>query len=170
MNVGFAAQVTSFHPHRGITFEAMMGFSKSTPLDSVRDMAVDLSRCLPYLPKYGDLRTLRAVEASKGASARDGAPLPSIAPGVDVASALGATQAFLHLTSAIANRRPKPIWAPRFAFIDPYSMTAGTTRFPRVSHYRHLIRVAVQTRLGKNPAASYTLADRLRREDPSRSA
>ncbi len=155
MNIGFAAQVTSFHPQSKHSFERFMGIPEGMPLDEVKDLEVKLDRCLPYLPKYGDLRTLLAVQ--------QGASLPSIAEGVDVASALGTSQAFLHMTQGVNNRREQPIWAPRIGYMDAYNLTSGVTRYPRLSHYRHLGHAAARDFLHLNPQASYTEEDRTRR-------
>lgn len=156
MNVGFAAQVTSFHPSSKNTFERFMGIPKDMPLDEIKGREVQFDRCLPYIPSYGDLRTLKAIQ--------EGAPLPSIAQGVDVASALGTSQTFLHITRGLNNRRPEPIWAPRVGYMDAYSLTANVTRFPRVSHYRHLGVAAARSLLHLSPEASFTAEDRLRRD------
>lgn len=155
MNVGFAAQVTSFHPDSKHTFERMMGFSDDMPLDEVKEQELDLSRCLPYLPPYADLKTLEAVQ--------EGAPLPSIAQGVDVASALGSSQGFLHIVRNANNRRPEPIWAPHMGYMDAYNLKSGITAHPRISHYRTLGMALIRQQLGKSPDASYTEEDRSRR-------
>lgn len=155
MNIGFSAQVTSFDPGSRHTFERFMGIPAHMPLDEIKDLSVDFARCVPFLPTYTDLRTLGAVE--------EGAPLPSIAQGVDVASAIGATQGFLHLTAGVSNRRPSPIWAPRVASLDGYALRGRTTRFARMSHYRHVLLGAARQKLGLNPLASFTSADLDRR-------
>lgn len=156
MNIGFAAQATSFHPLGKKTFEDIMGIPRGMPLDEIADVEVDLSRCVPYIPKYSDLRTLKAVQ--------EGASLPSIAQGVDIASALGSSQAFLHLTRKAGNRRPEPVWAPRFRYMDALDGTSGETRFPRFSHYRSLAHAALRQCLGQNSDASYSAEDRARRQ------
>ncbi len=158
MNVGFAGQITSFHPKGRHSFRTMMGIPKNMPLDEVKDLSLDISRCLPYLPAYADSRTLAAVANDEDA------PLPSIAPGVDVASALGASQGFLHLVQATGNKRPEPIWAPRFGYMDAYTCEAGTTRVPRLSFYRRLATMMVREKFSLNPQASFTQADRERRQ------
>jgi molybdopterin/thiamine biosynthesis adenylyltransferase len=161
MNIGFAAQITSFNPNNQFTFERFMGIPDNMPLNEVKDLKVDFSRCLPYIPKYADLRTLTAVQ--------EGAPLPSISEGVDVASALGTSQAFLHIVRLAGNRRPQPVWAPRILWMDSYDGTSGSTRHPRMSHYRHLIHAASRQFLKINPGASYTQKDRARREQDASS-
>jgi molybdopterin/thiamine biosynthesis adenylyltransferase len=155
MNVGFAAQVTSFDPQSKFTFERFMGVPKGMPLDEVKDMQVDFARCLPYLPSYGDVTSLEAVV--KGAS------LPSIAQGVDVASAIGSSQAFLHLVKKAGNNRPAPVWAPKIMYMDALTGTSNVTRMPRASYYRHLVPMVINNMLHRNPDASYSEADRARR-------
>ncbi|NQX12324.1 ThiF family adenylyltransferase [Microbacteriaceae bacterium VKM Ac-2855] len=157
MNVGWAAQATSFHPRSRFTVERMLGVAPNIPLDRIAARPADLARTLPRIPPYTDLRVLAAITADRPA------PLPSIAPGVDAASALGCAQAFLHLTAGVGNRRPQPTWAPSFAYIDVYSQSAGTLRFPRISSAMTLARAAARDRLGRNPRASYGEADRERR-------
>lgn len=156
MNVGFAAQVTSFAPASSWTFERFMGFSPDTPLDEIAAAGVDLSRCLPYIPAYTDLRSLQAVLGEDGAPP---APLPSISIGVDAASAIGSAQAFLHLTAAVKNRRRSPVWAPRLAYTDAYRLRTRVVRAGKASHVRHLLLAAARQKLGINPLGSYTLTD-----------
>lgn len=156
MNIGFAGQVTSFHPNsRRHTFESFMGIPKGMPLDEVREQKLKLDHCVPYLPPYADLETLKAVE--------NGADLPSIAQGVDIAAALGASQGFLHLVGPVNNKRPKPIWAPRVRFMDSLSGEAKTTRFPKISHYRYLTEMVLRNTMGVNPLGGYSEENRARR-------
>jgi molybdopterin/thiamine biosynthesis adenylyltransferase len=159
MNVGFAAQITSFHPDSKHSFRSMMGIPKDMPLNEVREQKLDISRCLPYLPTYADARTLQAVVED------DDAPLPSIAPGVDIASGLGASQAFLHITQGVNNNRPDPIWAPKFGYMDAYTLESGTTRLPRVSFMRRFGMLMLRQKLGMNPEASFTSAERTSRHE-----
>jgi molybdopterin/thiamine biosynthesis adenylyltransferase len=155
MNIGFAAIATSFHPNPGwrqATFERVMGISKDTPLNEIADMEVDFSYCLPYIPNYGDISSLQAVQ--------EGAPLPSISQGVDIASAIGTTEAFLHLTRNVGNKRRQPTWAPTFRYMDAYNGESGTTRTPRLSYYLGLIALIGRSQLGLNPRASYRKEER----------
>lgn len=156
MNIGFASIATSFNPQSKNTFEKMMGIPKDMPLDEVAEMSVDFSRCLPYIPNYADISTLEAVQ--------EGASLPSISPGVDVASALGSTEAFLHLTAGVNERGRKPTWSPKFRYMDAYNGKSGTINFPRVSHYLGLAAMATRSQIGLNPRASYSQAERDARE------
>lgn len=155
MNVGFAAQVTSFHPDSKHTFERFMGIPKDTPLDEIRDMQVDLSRCVPYLPPYVDMKTLLAVQ--------EGAPLPSIAQGVNMAAALGGSQGFLHIVRGVDKRRPEPVWAPKVRYMDALTGESGETRHTRLSHFRHAARMAIRSMSRRNASSAYTQADRERR-------
>ncbi|WP_336659666.1 ThiF family adenylyltransferase [Leucobacter sp. USHLN153] len=160
MNVGFAAQVTSFAPQSEWTFERFMGFRADTPLDEIAEAGVDLSRCLPYIPAYTDLRSLQTVIGEEG---HPPASLPSISIGVDVASSIGSAQAFLHLTSGVRNRRRSPIWAPRIAYTDAYRLRTRVVRAGKAAHTRGLLIAAVRDRLGMNPRGAYTHADIARR-------
>lgn len=164
MNIGFAAQVTSFAPDSRWTFERFMGFSAETPLDEIRLAGVDLARCLPYIPPYTDLRSLEAV---MGDAEHVPASLPSISIGVDVASGIGSAQAFLHLTAGVSRHRPAPVWAPRVAVVDAYRLRTRVLRAGRGSHVRYLIVAAARQKLGRNPLAAYThelIAERERRQ------
>ncbi|MFZ2545171.1 MAG: ThiF family adenylyltransferase [Candidatus Saccharimonadales bacterium] len=155
MNIGFAGVATSFHPYRGVTFEHMIGMSAETPLSEITYGNVTIDRFLAYLPEYGDLATLNEV--------KKGAPLPSITQGVDVASAVGSTEVFLHLTAHIHNNRRTPTWAPRMRYMDSYTNKSGTIRFPRISYYHRAVCMAIRSKLGLNPVASYHVSDRNRR-------
>lgn len=158
MNVGFAAEGTSFRPSGKITFEKMMGVPDGAPLDEVKEMPLRLDRCLPYVPTYADVRTLMAVQTD------DSTPLPSIAPGVNIASGMGATQAFLHITNHEGTKHRQPTWAPRFRWIDAYTGRGGETRYPRMSHYKNLGFLLLRDTLGLNASASYASDERLARE------
>ena len=133
-----------------------MGIPKDMPLDKVSKMKVDFSRCLPYVPKYGDINTLLAVQ--------DGASLPSISQGVDVASAIGTTEAFLHLTADVDNHRKQPTWAPKFRYMDSYSGQSGTIKAPRLSYYAGILKVLGRNKIGLNPLGSYSKKNREARD------
>jgi molybdopterin/thiamine biosynthesis adenylyltransferase len=157
MNVGFAALATSFHPEDKHTFERMMGIPEDMPIDEVAKQKLDLSRCVPYLPKYVDVKTLKAVE--------EGAPLPSIVQGVGIASAMGSTQGFLHMVNGIEKHREKPTWAPTFAYMDAMGHQSGEIRFPRLSHYVRGLKMALRSKLGMNVHTSYSETERKNRND-----
>lgn len=118
MNIGFAAQVTSFHPVKHPTFRDMIGVPASLPVEQVADRGLELPSVLPFLPPYLDEDVFTA--------AAEGAPLPSVVQGVNLAAALGASQAFLHLTTGVTgSHRPDPLWFPRILYID--SLTGQST-------------------------------------------
>lgn len=148
MNIGFAAVATAFAPDGKYTFERMMGLPEGAPLDEIAEMKVDFSRCIPYIPQYGDLDTLLAVQ--------NGAKLPSIKQGVDIAAALGVTEAFLHLTgNYVDNRRRKPTWAPHFRYIDAYAGKAGVIRNAQLGYYAGVLMMAARSKLRLNPSGDY---------------
>jgi len=157
MNVGFSGQATSFHPSRGKTFEGMMGIPKNAPLDEIAEMDVDFSRVLPYIPNYVDVSSLVAVQ--------EGASLPSISQGVDVASAIGSTEAFLHLVGKAGNKRIQPTWAPKFRYMDAYNGKSGIKRNAQLSYTLGVATMAARSAMGLNPKASYRQADRQNRDE-----
>lgn len=159
MNIGFAGIATSFDPcvEKGhATLEGMMGVSADTPLDEIKDMDINLDCFLPYIPYYGDVEVLKAVN--------EGAPLPSIVHGVNIAAGIGATQAFLHLVSPNNNNRPKPVWASHFIYNDSYTNHAGIIKIPKMSHYIGLSKVIVRSAININPHASYSEDSRKSRQ------
>lgn len=147
MNIGFAGVATSYHPSGKNGFHEAMGIPIDASLDEVAEMEIDYSRLIPYIPGYGDYETLRAVI--------DGAPLPSISQGVDIASGIGSTEAFLHLTSRAGNKRRSPTWSPRYRYYDAYTNKSGTIRYPVASYYVGALSAYIRTRSGLNPRASY---------------
>ncbi|SKA93410.1 ThiF family protein [Agreia bicolorata] len=164
MNVGFAAQVMSFAPLSAWTFERFMGLSASEDLDQISARSIDLSRCLPYIPPYTDLRSLVTLQDDKTGDVS----LPSISVGVDLASAIGSVQAFLHLTRGVSSRRRRqPIWAPRMAYIDAYALKARIVRASKSTHLRHLAVAAARQKFNRNPLAAYTPADMAARREAS---
>lgn len=165
VNVGFAATVTSFLPRSRWTFERFLGLSETAPLDEIARATLDYTRFLPYIPPYSDLRAL--VTLTTAAPDGSSASLPSIAPGVDLASALGSTQAFLHILAAagLGSRRRAPVAAPDLAYLDAYTMRARTVRLGRATHRRHLLAAYARQRLGLNPGVSYSHAEIAARRD-----
>jgi len=149
MNIGFGAIATSFAPNSRHTFERMMGLPPDISLKEAAMRTADLSRCVPYVPSYGDLATFRATLA--------GAPLPSVVQGVKAAVSLGATEALLHLTRGDGNRRRLPVFAPSWAYSDPMTLASGRMRFARAQHWVRAAVLASRSRLGWNPRASYTV-------------
>lgn len=147
MNIGFGAIATSFAPYSRHTFERMMGLPVDVSLEEAATLTADLSRCVPYVPPYADLTTFRATVA--------GAPLPSVVQGVKAAVSLGATEALLHLTRPDRNRRRSPVFAPRWAYLDPMTLASGRIRFARTQHRVSAAVMAGRSFLGCNPRASY---------------
>lgn len=159
MNIGFAGVATSFDPHPGgrhITLEKLMGVPDDMPIDEVKNIEVDFSRILPYMPGYGDLKAFKAVN--------EGAPLPSIIQGVNIAAGLGTTQAFLHLVNSSKNHRPSPTWASSFLYNDSYTNKSGIIELPRVSHHLGLAKIIGRSAIGINPTVSYGKAERESRD------
>lgn len=153
MNIGFAGTVTSLKPDAKYwNLERILGLPQGAPLDEIKDMDISLPHAVPYLPPYGDLDTLRAV-------VEDSAPLPSISQGVDVACAIGSTEAFLHLVNGGErrhNRRKKPIWAPRYKMYDAYTGKGGNRlNIAQSGYYRSLVQGVIRDTLGLNPKCDY---------------
>lgn len=139
MNIGFAGQVTSFHPSAPATFRDMIGVDEATPLDEVADIVLDLRRVLPFVPDYLDVSVLDAVDQQ--------APLPSVVQGVNLASALGASQAFLHLVAGSeGSQRPEPVWYPEMLYIDSLLGESHRTSDIPASHDLSLGRTLVNNR------------------------
>ena len=146
MNIGFAAQVTALAPD-GPGFRQMMDISTSESLDEISRRTVDFARCVPYLPPYTDLDVLAAVV--------DGASLPSVVSGVNLAAALGASQCFLWLTKGIEVERPDPITFPTVRYID--SLTGESRAIRNVNlHYKlSLLRMKFSELRGRTPKLRY---------------
>lgn len=146
MNIGFGGAVTSFHPH-GRTYERFLGLGEMATIDEIEKKDVPLSRWVPHVPSYIDIRMLEKV--AKGEKSA-----PSIAPGVAVAAGMAATQAFLNLTRG-KNNRPDPVYAPRVLTFDPYENVSKVVRFPRFSHYLTLGKALIKNKANRSPLASY---------------
>ena len=146
MNIGFGALVTTFHPS-GKTVEKILGLDENAPLDEIAEQEVALSRWLPYIPDYADLKAFAVV--SKGEK-----PAPSIYPGVSMASAIATTQSMLNIVGK-SNRRHAPIYAPRALVMDGMTYDSKITTFSRRNHYRHLSKVLLRNVLKLNPQTSY---------------
>lgn len=146
MNIGFGATVTSFAPD-GMTFEKMLGLTKSTSLDEIAATNTSLSRWLPYLPPYVDLDAFKRVASGEKSA-------PSIAPGVALAAGMAATQAFLHLVEE-DNQRPQPVTAPSVLVMDTMTGQSKKVKLSRRSHYASLAKMYVRHSLGFNPKTSY---------------
>ncbi len=151
--------VTSYNPHSRYTYERINHIAAGTTYDTFNPNALDISN-LAYLPTYGSIDTLVNV-------ARNDVPVPTHPRGVVVASGLGLSEIERLALDGRGLRTPPPTWAPRMRWVD-VDGTSGETRYPRLSHYCHLGRAALNDKvLRRNPAASYTLDD-IRRRDAMR--
>lgn len=139
VNIGFGSLVTSFMP-TGITVERYLGLPQTASLEEVAALSVDVTRWAPRLPAY-------AHESTFGLVARAEADVPSVAPGVAMAAALIATEAFNHLSG-----RRKPIAAPRSLWIDAMEARLSVIRWRRVTTITSVARMVLCTRLGRNEA------------------
>ena len=147
MNIGFAAVATSIKPTGKHSFERMMGISDNAPIDEVKDMELDFSRCLPYIPGYGDVDTLKSV--------LNGSPLPSIVQGVNLATALGTTEFLKHATYKGGNHRSAPTWNPKWMYMDAYNGRSGKTR-ARLGYAAGVAGLLARSTLKMNPKTSYS--------------
>ncbi|MDQ5886241.1 MAG: ThiF family adenylyltransferase [Patescibacteria group bacterium] len=147
LNIAFAAVVTTYSAD-GPSLEKRLGFEDDTPIEEIMATEADLSRWLPYLPKYGDIEVLQKIATGEKSA-------PSIAPGVAMAAALGATQAFVNLTADVGNKRPKPVTAPKALVVDAITGKSNIIRYNRVSHFRHLGHMVARNVLKLNPSTSY---------------
>jgi molybdopterin/thiamine biosynthesis adenylyltransferase len=162
--IGHGGQVTVFHPDHGVDFEDFMGIKggSAAPLSEVARQVLDPSRHLAYLPPYGDIRTLEAIQG--------GAPLPSNMLGVGVATQLGVAEVFKLVRSLRGDRHVKPTYAPKVRWYDAYTGRSGRTGHPRFSYYRHLAVIATNNALGRHDPGSYSRSERSARgdyDDPS---
>lgn len=157
--IAYAGQGTVFNPVSPMTFEKFMGIAggEEAPLDEVAEQSIDTSRYLAYLPHYGDLETLKAIQ--------DGAPLPSNMIGAGVAAQIGLSEVLKLTRQRIGERTVSPTYAPFVRWYDSYTHEAGITRHPRLSYYRHLGAVVVRNLLKTNEQASYTDEERADRGD-----
>jgi molybdopterin/thiamine biosynthesis adenylyltransferase len=147
LNIGFGAQVTSYHPE-GKSFESLMGLSEGADLEEIATADVPLSRWIARLPSYVDLDVFAAV-------AKGEMKAPSVVQGVGLAASMAATEALKHL--APSKQRGEPVWAPRVYVVDAHDRYSKVIRFPRFSHYRSLAHVIANNKFGKTPKANYSL-------------
>jgi len=147
MNIGFGTTVTTFRPD-GRTLEKTLGLSEDASLEEIAAQDVSLSKWLPYIPSYGDIEVFKTVAAGNKSA-------PSIAPGVAIASAVGASQAFLSLVNGMGNRRPDPVYAPKVMVMDAMTGESKTVNQSAFSHNIHLAKMAIRSLARLNPRASY---------------
>lgn len=150
MNIGFAAQVTALSP-KGPGFREMMDIPSTEPLAEVARRQVDFARCIPYIPPYVHIGVLESVIA--------GASLPSIVHGVNLASALGASQCFLWLTRGVESERPKPITYPQVQYVDALTGESKRVRNVQRSYAKSLIRMKLSQSFGRTPKVQYPVSE-----------
>lgn len=141
LNVGFGCLVSTFLP-AGATLERCLGLDERMPLEQLREVEVPLRRWVPRLPSYVDASTLRMV-------ARGEVSAPSVAPGVALAAGLVTSEVF----AVVTGRRPA-IAAPGAFWVDALSLRSRRIRFPAASYTSSVLRIAVRTALGRNPAVT----------------
>jgi molybdopterin/thiamine biosynthesis adenylyltransferase len=141
LNVGFGCLVSTFLP-AGTTLERCLGVHERTSLEELRAVPVPLRRWVPRLPSYIDAATLRAVEQGEVSA-------PSVAPGVALAAGLVTSEVF----AVVTGRRPA-VTAPGAYWTDALSLRSRRIRFPAASYTGSVLRIAVRTALGRNPAVT----------------
>lgn len=157
--IGHAAQGTSFDPRSKMTFERFMGIKggENAPLDEVAEQTIDTSRYLAYVPPYGDINTLLAVQ--------NGASLPSNMIGAGQAAQIAVSEMLKHTRQRAGLKGMSPIFAPHVRWMDAYTGKSGQTTHPRMSYYRTLAKAVVRNQLHLNEPASYTTEQRIARGD-----
>lgn len=146
LNIGFGTLVTSFDP-LGLTLERQLGLREDTPLEDIKNASVPLRKWVPYLPKYIDLDAFKAVANGEKSA-------PSVAPGVAMAAGVAATQALLHLAGR-ENNRIKPVFSPKTLSVDAMTGESRLIKHTTASFYVSIARVAIRSKLGKNPRTNY---------------
>lgn len=148
MNIGFGTTVTTYHP-QGRTLEKTLGLREEATMDEIAAKEVGISRWLPYIPSYGDLDVFKIVASGEKSA-------PSIAPGVAIASAAGASQAFLNLVKDMGNNRPDPVYAPNVMVMDAMTGESKIVKQSPLSHNYHLAKMVGRNFAKKAPKASYS--------------
>lgn len=184
--VGYAGQVTAFDPRSKWTFERVMGIEggENAPLDEVAQQTIATDRFLAYLPPYGDLTTLAAIdpvsarmlaklpvfkhlqppELAPGETDKV-APMPANVIGAGVAAQLIVAEVLKHTRAKVGERGLPPTFAPQFRWFDAYTQKGNVTRHPRLSFYRHLVPILVNNALDRHEHASYSADERAARGD-----
>lgn len=184
--VAYAGQVTSFNPGGKATFERIMGIKggEKAPLDEVAEQQIATDRFLAYLPPYGDLATLAAIDPDSARllaklpvfrhmqppEAEPGkddiiAPMPANVIGAGVAAQLIVAEVLKHTRARVGEKGIKPTFAPSFRWYDAYTGKSGSTHHPTWSFYRHLAPLIVKNAFGLNEPASYSYQERSARGD-----
>ena len=153
MNVGFMGVGTSIRPGSRHNYESMLGIKPNTSLDDIATMTIAPDKLIPVVPWwYGDVTVLNSLQA-----AGVDVPFPSVGAGVDMAAAIGTTQAGLHLTREVRNHRPEPVWAPRWIYHDAMTHRSGIVRPNVAKFWGSAALLKLRTDLGMNPRTSYDL-------------
>lgn len=153
MNVGFMGVGTSLNPSSKHSYETMLGIKPGTPYDEIADMTISPARLIPVLPwQYGDVQVLYSLQNEDA-----DVPFPSIDVGVDAAAAIGMTQAGLHLVGGQGNRRPEPVWAPKWIYHDMMTNKSGTIRPSVLRFWGSAALLKARSELGWNPRTSYDI-------------
>lgn len=147
INVGFGAQVTSYDAEGRYTMERRLGIRESMPLEEVAVQDVPVTRWLAELPSYGDLSVFEKV--AKGEKSA-----PSVVTGVNMAASIASAQAVLHILGP-GNHRPEPVFAPQVLSVDAMTGKSHHIRFPRLRVMVSMAGMALRSKLGLNPRASY---------------
>lgn len=147
MNIGFGATATTFHSE-GETFEQMIDIPEDMPLDEVAEQEIGLDRWLPYLAPYIDLDMFAKVASGEKSA-------PSVAPGVALASSVGAVQATLNLLEKIDNNRPLPVYYSGVIAMDAYTLESRVIDNTLASHQDYLQQIITANEAGRAPKVSY---------------
>lgn len=143
MNIGWGAQVTSFVPGKGKTFEEWLGIPEGMPIDEVADQEVSMSKWLGHLPSYVDLAVFERV-------AKGEISAPSLAGGVALAAGVANEQAMAHLIGGKGTKRRGPVIAPGAIVIDPID-GMNTLRNTQFGFYRSMAKLVLRNKLGLVP-------------------
>lgn len=163
--IAHAGQGTVFNPNGPLSYEKFLGIKDGDrmPLADIAALygeggaQISPSRYLAYLPAYGDLDTLKALQ--------EGSPLPSNMIGAGVASQIGAAEVVKLARVRVGEKGLRPTYAPNVRWYDAYTNKSGETRHPVFSHYRHLGAVVISNLLHRHEEASYTKEERANRGD-----
>jgi molybdopterin/thiamine biosynthesis adenylyltransferase/N-acyl-L-homoserine lactone synthetase len=143
MNIGFGAQVTSFVPGRGKSFESWLGIPEDMPLDEVKDLEVPISRWLGHLPSYVDIEVFAQVTRGEISA-------PSLTGGVALASGIASEQAIRHLIGGKGTKRPSPVIAPGAIVVDPVD-GMKVLRHTKIGFYTSMASLVLRNKLGLVP-------------------
>lgn len=148
LNVGFGTQVTSYAPDSKYTLERRLGLKDDMPLDEVAKAEVGIDKWLAWIPPYADFEAFKTVAAGKKSA-------PSVAPGVLMASGAGSTEALLHLTRDVGNRRREPTIFPYVRVEDTMAGYNKVIRHPKTRFVASFAIMAARTKRGLNPRTDF---------------